>query len=604
VGDGGVSFSMSHNPGVAHGQLQVVVDGVAVGTFTHSAANSAADMKWETHSVTFPVSGPTTQLCFRAALTSAGSDYPVIDAVSLGAPPVFLGQFGGPGTGSGTFNTPQGVLIDPRNSNVYIADANNDLVQAFTPAGVFGGQVGHTHPVGLAYDPSSGVLVVAPFGDAVNQATHDIYAAFYNNDAVLIEANGAEKAVFGGTGTGNGQFNGPTGVAVDPISGDVYVADTNNQRVERFDANGAYLSQFAERYPSGLATDPTGNVYVADKLSGTVNVFSPAGTFLFGVGAFGDQLSGQPSELFGVAVDPATGVLYVVDGVHDNVTFFGRAPTVSGSTLDGGTVYASRPSQVGRGPFTYTYQWLDCPPGGGACVTNGPATSSSGLRLKPSDEGQTIEVAVTQTSPAGTVGPITSVAVGPVLPSPPVNQAPPVVSGPTADGSVVTASHGTWSGAPATTYAYQWQSCSGGTCANVGTNASAYRLAPGDVGHTIRVQVSATNPDGSAGPVASAEVGPVTASPPVNTTAPSITGAYAAGSRLTGQAGTWTGVLPIGYAYQWQRCPDGTPATCVDIPGATLNNYRLTPADTHVRLVVSATNADGGPVTATSPIAP
>jgi hypothetical protein len=42
----------------------------------------------------------------------------------------------------------------------------------------------------------------------------------------------------------------------------------------------------------------------------------------------------------------------------------------------------------------------------------------------------------------------------------------------------------------------------------------------------------------------------------------------------------------------------------VDIPGATLNNYRLTPADTHVRLVVSATNADGGPVTATSPIAP
>jgi hypothetical protein len=185
-----------------------------------------------------------------------------------------------------------------------------------------------------------------------------------------------------------------------------------------------------------------------------------------------------------------------------------------------------------------------------------------------------------------------------------VNQAPPVVSGPTADGGVVTASHGTWAGAPATGYAYQWQSCSGGTCANVGTNASAYRLAPGDVGHTIRVQVRATNPDGTAGPVASVAVGPVTASPPVNTIAPSITGTYATGSRLTGQAGTWTGVLPITYAYQWQRCPDGTPATCTDIPGATLNNYRLTPADTHVRLVVRATNADGGPVTATSPIAP
>ena len=63
-------------------------------------------------------------------------------------------------------------------------------------------------------------------------------------------------------------------------------------------------------------------------------------------------------------------------------------------------------------------------------------------------------------------------------------------------------------------------------------------------------------------------------------------------------------MLPISYAYQWQRCPDATPTSCTDIPGATLNNYRLTAADTHVRLAVRATNPEGGPTTAYATIAP
>ncbi len=305
-----------------------------------------------------------------------------------------------------------------------------------------------------------------------------------------------------------------------------------------------------------------------------------------------------------MAVDPLTGVVYVADTGNHLVQLFGQPPVVSGSPADGTTVYASRPSQVGRGPFTYTYQWLDCPAGGGACVNNGAASSSNGLRLKPGDVGQTIEVAVTQTSPAGTIGPVTSAPFGPVLASPPVNQTAPAITGSTVDGSVLSATHGTWSGAAATSYTYQWQSCSAGTCANVGTNQAGYRLQPSDVTHTIQVQVSETNPDGSAGPVTSGPVGPVTPSPPVNTSLPSITGTYATASRLSGHAGTWSGVPPITYTYQWQRCPDGTPASCVDIPSATINTYRLTAADTHVRFVVNATNPDGGPITADSMIAP
>jgi hypothetical protein len=400
---------------------------------------------------------------------------------------------------------------------------------------------------------------------AVDPSSGDVYVTDYLNDLVQkFTAAGGFVSQFGGQGSGHGTFNHPGGVAVDPSSGDVYVTDAGNQVVQRFTAAGVFVSQFG-------------------------GPGSGHGTFNF------------PG---GVAVDPLTGVVYVGDAGNNLVQLFGVAPVVSGSPADGATVYASRPSQVGRGPFTYTYQWLDCPAGGGGCVNNGAASSSNGLRLKPVDEGQTIEVAVTQTSPAGTIGPVTSAPVGPVKASPPVNTAPPAISGSTVDGNVLSATHGTWTGAAATSYTYQWQSCNNGTCANVGTNQAGYRLQPSDVGHTIQVQVSETNPDGTAGPVTSTPVGPVTPSPPVNTAPPTITGTYATASRLTGQAGSWSGVLPITYAYQWQRCPDATPASCVDIPGATINTYRLTAADTHVRFVVNATNPDGGPITAYSMIAP
>jgi hypothetical protein len=439
----------------------------------------------------------------------------------------------------GGFPRADAVAVDPASGNVYVTDVNGHALAKFAPDGTpLGTFTTAGSPVGVAVDPSTG----------------DVYATVYETSEVQkFSANGTLLQTIGGPGSGAGMFNHPFGVAVDASNGDVYVGDAGNG-VQRFTSRGVFLDQT----PTGLAA-------------------------------------------LALAVDPGTGVVYAGFG-NGSVWLLGILPAISGSPTDGATVYASRASQVGRGPFTYSYQWLDCPPGGGACVNNGPPTSSNGLRLKPGDEGQTIEVAVTQTGAAGTVGPHTSAPIGPVLPSPPVNTVAPVISGSSADGSVLSATHGTWSGAPATSYSYVWQSC-GGTCANVATNAAGYRLQPSDVGHTIKVLVAETNPDGTGGPVASSAVGPITASPPVNASPPTITGPYASGSRLTGQAGTWTGVLPITYAYQWQRCPDGTAATCTDIPGATLGSYVLTPADTHVRLVVKATNADGGPVTATSAIA-
>jgi hypothetical protein len=84
--------------------------------------------------------------------------------------------------------------------------------------------------------------------------------------------------------------------------------------------------------------------------------------------------------------------------------------------------------------------------------------------------------------------------------------------------------------------------------------------------------------------------------PPVNVSLPSIIGTPAVGSEVTANQGGWTGYPSISYTYQWRR--DG-----VNISGATAQTYTIQAADyeTSLTVVVSATNTEGGPVTATSP---
>src|ERR671934_2549650 len=83
------------------------------------------------------------------------------------------------------------------------------------------------------------------------------------------------------------------------------------------------------------------------------------------------------------------------------------------------------------------------------------------------------------------------------------------------------------------------------------------------------------------------------AAAPVNTSQPTIVGTLEQGKTLTAQNGLWTN-SPTSFSYQWQRCnTDGS--SCVDIATATKKTYVLVAADVDhtVRVVVTATNADG-----------
>jgi hypothetical protein len=177
----------------------------------------------------------------------------------------------------------------------------------------------------------------------------------------------------------------------------------------------------------------------------------------------------------------------------------------------------------------------------------------------------------------------------------PSNTGPPAISGTPQEGQTLTASTGTWTDSP-TSFAYAWSQCdtSGNSCAAIsGAAAATYTVVSADVGHTLRVTVTATNANGS-GQANSAQTDVVSgANVPKNTAAPAISGTLQVGSKLSATAGTWTG-SPTSFAYAWSRC-DAKGENCAKIGGATSNTYALVQADvgSTLRVTVTAANSDG-----------
>ncbi len=148
-------------------------------------------------------------------------------------------------------------------------------------------------------------------------------------------------------GSGNGEFSNPNGVAIEQASGDVYVVDTGNNRVEKFDALGTYLSQFdGSATPAGSFAGPTavavdqstGDVYVVDTGHNVVDKFTATGEYLCELSGWERGCQAVPveaptfSEPLGVAVDPTTGEansgdVYVSDSGHGLVDVFTNAGT-------------------------------------------------------------------------------------------------------------------------------------------------------------------------------------------------------------------------------------------------------------------------------------
>ena len=128
---------------------------------------------------------------------------------------------------------------------------------------------------------------------------------------------------WGTRGSGNGQLFEPNGTAVDS-SGNVYVVDGANARIQKFSSSGAYITQWGSRgqgngqfqSPLAIAIDSSGNVYVTDSADNTVQKFSSTGTFITKWGSVGSG-NGQFYIPAAIAVAPS-GNVYVTDAGDNN----------------------------------------------------------------------------------------------------------------------------------------------------------------------------------------------------------------------------------------------------------------------------------------------
>jgi sugar lactone lactonase YvrE len=243
-------------------------------------------------------------------------------------------------------NEPYGLAVDSKN-NLYVADQKVGAIFIFNTEtrdlDMIKNKV-HAHFVriiGLAMDDNDRLFVsdpglhhvlvfnaahaaedviteglVNPGSLALDRENRLLYVSDIDLDQVLVYDADSLKLLrkIGTTGhhhelTTPGDFARPTGLAVDP-DGNLYVADTLNNRVEIFDADGKFITTFGKAgdgpgyfsRPKGVAIDSDGHIWVVDGMQDRVQVFNREAQLLISFGGHG-LLPGQFQGLVGIATD-------------------------------------------------------------------------------------------------------------------------------------------------------------------------------------------------------------------------------------------------------------------------------------------------------------
>ncbi len=187
-----------------------------------------------------------------------------------------------PAAGQPALSQPVGIAWDAPGQRLLVSDSVAGTIFIFDNAGGYQGQIGQgllQRPVGLAVDPQGGRIFVA------DTSAHQI---------VILSPTGTLLQRLGARGAAPGQFNFPTNVALDP-AGRLYVSDSLNFRVQQFDAQLKPIGAFGKKgdmpsyfaLPKGVATDSEGHIYVVDAQFEKVQVFDDQGNVLMDFGEEG-----------------------------------------------------------------------------------------------------------------------------------------------------------------------------------------------------------------------------------------------------------------------------------------------------------------------------
>jgi tripartite motif-containing protein 71 len=267
----------------------------------------------------------------EAVAVDASGDVYVADQLGyvvqkFSATGTFETEWGSYGGGQGQFG-PIGGLATDAAGNVYVVDSSHNRIEKFSAEGSFLSAWGHHgHELGQFNFGSSQNYTQPPGGGIAVSANYIYVADSGNNRIERFNLEGGEAMQWGSHGSEPGQFSYPRGVAAN--ESEVIVSDDDNHRLEKFGPEGAYSGsvgtygsgpgQFG--YPYGVALDAAGDVYVADDINHRVVKLTPQLAFAGAWGGYGSK-PGQLAFPRALASDPA-GDTYVADTANDRIEVF------------------------------------------------------------------------------------------------------------------------------------------------------------------------------------------------------------------------------------------------------------------------------------------
>jgi DNA-binding beta-propeller fold protein YncE len=269
------------------------------------------------------------------ALSNGGAVYKLHDSG------IITGIWGSSGTGPNQFSSPYGVDIGS-NGITYVADTANKRIQRLAADGSF---------LSIAWPQSYGLSSADYFANRIEIDSAGNRYYLLDSEILKCDSTGVALATIGYSGSGDGQLANPMGIALDK-SGNIYVADTGNNRIEIFSSNGAYLRQFGTlgsdngnlKSPWGVAVDALGNIYVADKGNSRIQKFTNSGTYVTAWGV--NSSDGAFNEVMGIALDSSANV-YITNGDSAN------GYRVQEFSSDGAFLRQWGTSGIGNGQFEY-----------------------------------------------------------------------------------------------------------------------------------------------------------------------------------------------------------------------------------------------------------
>ncbi len=219
--------------------------------------------------------------------------------IGLAAGKPIVNHWGNPyssGWGNLEFSGPEGIALAP-NGDVYVADTYNNRIQEFTALGHFIRTIEKGKPPYNKSDAHGGFN--RPYGVAVDSHGLVYVADTENNRIEKFTADGTFIRSWGNKGAGDGEFESPKAIALSGNS-HLYVSDTFNNRIQEFGTKGDFVRAWGThgrahgefRHPGGIAVDPHGDVYVVDTANQRVQKFTAEGRFMHSFGENIDQARG------------------------------------------------------------------------------------------------------------------------------------------------------------------------------------------------------------------------------------------------------------------------------------------------------------------------